>query len=491
MLDVSDHEGMHEISSEERQEILGSIEETLTMGQRGPNDETPSIHSDLGLQAASKKTGPTAQKRSTLLPIWMNVGALLLVGLSSFAIWKFLGTKRDSESPASAGIASTEGLIVEQLREETQAELNAKNRELEEIREQLEAVESARLKVEEEIEGRLAIREGELLTEFREGLEDERRRLIAAGISGDQLKRDMDDYETAAQEEIKMRLSETRVQLDNEYKRRISELNARRGLYEAQIKDHDVELKRLAAEVANLESEIQSLAGSEVLEARRALEELQARKEGEEGIRTQIAAYYKRVSDNWGEGNFTAAIEMLDALDSYLDEPGIRESEVVRRNRSVNSFLITALRRLVSPEETVNDVGAILLEEEVFGPEDLEQARNEALAEAAEEKRILEERRSAFLRALDALRNDYAASYNTVLESNSGSSAGITTLLSDKLRIKSDLEPSAHALFDTFIESANVLEINKVRGQMYEDFLGAIDELILELEAVSAGLDRN
>jgi len=471
---ASGYEGAHEISPEERQEILSSIEEALEREREGFDAGAPSA--DFSPDSAS----PAMKKFSAPLPIWMNIGALLLLGVSSFIMWKLLGARRSPESLISTGIISTEGLIIERLREETQAELDAKNRELEEVRGRLEAVESERLEVEEEIEGRLAILEEDLLIESRSDLEDERRRLIAAGISGNRLQSDLADYEAAAQEEMEIRLAESRAQLEIEYGGLIAELDAQRSLYEAQIKNYDAELKRLAEEVANLESEIQSLAESEALEARRTLEDLQARRESEDGIRAQIAAYYEGVGDNWREGNRAAAAEMLDSLDSYLSEPGIRQSEAARKDRSVNSFLIASLRQLINPEEAVSDMEVRAHEEAAFGPEDLELARNEALAEAAEEFRALEERLSAFLLGLDALKDNYAALYNAALESNRGSSERIAYLLSDKLKIKSNLEPSSHALLDTFVESANALETDEARERMYGEFLEAIDGLMLE-----------
>jgi len=480
----SNYEGMHEVSLEERREIIDSIEEVLAREREDYGDSSMNSDDipDPMESAASGNQWLGAQKRSASLPIWMNLGAFLILGASAFVIWRFLGAERGLGTLNSAGIVSTEGLIVERLREETQAELDVKNEELEELRGQLEAVESERHVVEEEIRQRLTIREEELRADFRDVLEVERRRLVTAGISGDQLKSYMVDYEAAAREEMEIRLSESRARLEDEYENRIAELDVRHGLYEVQISNYDVELERLTAELTKLESEIQSIARSESSEALRTLEELQAHRENEDGIRAQIAVYYERMSDNWRKGNSAAAIELLTSLDSYLSEPGIRQSEAASTNRSVNSFLITTLRRLVNLEETVNDFGTGLREEPAFGPEDLELARNEALAEAAEESKILEERLSAFLLALNSLRNDYAAAHTAVFENNRENSARIASLLSDKLRIKSDLEPSAHALLNTFVESANALEVNGAREQIYGDFLEAIDELMLEFE---------
>jgi len=469
---VSDYEGTHEISPEERQEILNSIEEALVREQKGSDGGTPLV--DFG------SVRPVVKRFSTPLPVWMNIGALLLLGVSSFVMWKFLGTRRSSESLVSTGIISTEGLIVERLREDTQAELDAKNRELEKIRKRLGVIESERLEIEEKIEGRLAILEEELLIESRRDSENERKRLIAAGVFGDQLQSDLADYEAAVRKEMELRLAESRVQLGNEFGGLIAELDAQRSVYENQVKNYNAELRRLTEEVANLESEIQSLAQSEASEARRTLEELQARRENEDGIRVQIAAYYEGIRNNWREGNTAAAIELLESLSSYLGEPGIRRSEAVRKDQNVNSFLIASLRRLIDLEENVNDMRVSAHEEAAFGPEDLELAKNEAFAAASRESRVLEERLSTLLLALDSLRNNYAALYNTASASNSESSTRIVYLLNDKLQIKSDLEPSAHTLLDTFVESTNALKIDKTREQMYGEFLGAIDGLILE-----------
>ena len=464
---TSNYEGMHAISPEERQEILDSIEEALEQERESSGDGALSKGSGSG----SGSMG--AQKYSARLPIWMNIGALLLVGVSSLLIWKFFGEQRASVSLASTGIVSTEGLIVERLREEAQIELDAKNKEFEEIRERLEDIKSVRLELEKEIEQRLAMQEEKLRSEFQDVLETERIRLVSVGISGDQLKRDLVDYEAAMREEMEIKLAEFKARLENEYRNRIAELDTRYDLYEVQISNYDTELGRLEAEVESLKSEIQSLGRGEDSEALQTLEELQARREGEDGIRAQIAAFYARVGENWQENNPTTTIESLDSLEAFLNEPGIRGSEVVRSNRSVNNFFITAVRRLVNLEETLNEMGVKLLidEELVFGPEDLELARNEALAKT-----------DILLRALDRLKNNYAAAYDVALENNRDSSARITSLLSDKLRIKSDLGPSAYALLDSLVESASVLEVDEIREQIYGEFLEEIDEVRLELE---------
>jgi len=484
-IDAPNYGGMNEISLEERQEILDSIELALIREQGNSVEVDKSAGLDDGSKSASMKqvTLPKskARKRSMPLPVWMNVGALLLVGTGSFAIWNFLGMGNDAGSLASAGIISTEGLIVERLLEETQAKIAAKNKELEEIRGQLKGIESEKLEVEEEIEQKLAMREGELRAEFRAVLETERKRLIATGISENQLVREMADYEAAMQEEMERRITESRARLENEYKSRIAELNARYDLYEFQISSNNAEIERLTAEVVSLESEIQYLEKSEYSEALRALEELQTHRENEDGIRAQVAAYYERLSDNWQKGDSAATIKLLDSLDSYLNEPEIRQSEVVRNNRSINSFLITAIRRLVNLEEAVKDTEARFLasRESGSGSEDL--ARTEVLPEAVEEGRRLERLLSAFLLDLDVIKKEYSDAYNETLENNSDDSERLAYLLSDKLRIKSDLEPSSYVLFDKFVESARTLEAEKVREQMYGKFLETIDELLLKL----------
>ncbi|KGM38285.1 hypothetical protein S1OALGB6SA_2306 [Olavius algarvensis spirochete endosymbiont] len=483
-----EREATHEISPEERQEILDSIEETLVRERENSSGEALSMgfDSDSGFmkKVTLEKSRLGAQKRSSQLPFWMNVGAFLLLGAGSLLIWKIFGAQRVSGTLISTGIISNEGLIVERLREEARAELAVKDKELEEIREKLESVKSKRFGVEKEIEQRLRMQEENLRTEFGNAQEAERIRLIASGISGDRLKRDMANYEAAAQEEMEIRLAEFKVRLENEYGSRIAELDAQHSLYEVQISNYDAELERLKAEMASLESEIQSLAGGEYSEALRTLEELQESRVNEDGIRAQIAAYYGRVNDNWNERNPAETIESLNSLETYLNEPGIRQSEVVRNNRDVNSFFITAIRRLVSLEEAIDDAEVRLLtdEESIFGLEDLESARNEALAEAAEESRILEERLSAFLHALDELKNHYDAEYNAVFENNRDNSAHIASLLSDKLEIKSDLKSSTHLLLDSFVESANALETDEIREQIYGEFLEEINILTLELK---------
>ncbi|MCK5736862.1 MAG: hypothetical protein KAH21_10300, partial [Spirochaetaceae bacterium] len=248
---------------------------------------------------------------------------------------------------------SAEGKILNKLRQDAEAELGAKDREISDIRSLLDDLENQKSLLAVETESKIAERENELRKEFDAVLAVEQARLSDSGISGTDLTVALAAYEAELRSGFENDLSDAKAAATAEQERRVAELDAQRSQYEKQILAADTERNNLQSELALRTAEIEELAkvqAAEASEAAKQLDDLRVLQEQEKNITAQILAFYESVGVARSADDSEKALIALDSLDSYLTEDGIRGTGVVVRRKDIDAFLTGALRRLIALE---------------------------------------------------------------------------------------------------------------------------------------------
>ncbi len=329
-----------EIPEDEKQSVLSGIDSML---------KDDRIRMDEG----SLRFNP--KKKSFVLPLLLNVGAVVILAVGAFYMWGFFGRSETVLAAPDIVLESAEGRILDRLRQDAEAELGAKDREISNIKSLLENLENQKSLLAGETESKLAEREDELRKEFDTVLAAEQARLSESGISGNDLTLALAAYEAEVRNGFESDLSDAQAAAAAEQERQLAELDAQRSQYENQILAADAERNNLQSELDSRKTELAELArvkAVEADEATRQLDELRTLQEQERNITAQIIAFYERVGSARSADDPETAMATLDSLESYLEEDGIRGTGVVESRREIDSFLTGALRRLIILESS-------------------------------------------------------------------------------------------------------------------------------------------
>ncbi len=292
-------------------------------------------------------------KRSFTLPLLLNLGAALILGLGTLVLLRVFDRNETAVVKREVGLESAEGKILERLRLKSETELSVKDREIADIRSLLSDLENQKNNLAEETEQKLAEREGALRKEFDALMAAERTRLSESGVTGNDLTVAMAAYEAELRGRFEADLSEVRVVAAAEQERRVAELDAQRSVYEGQMASADEERLRLREELETRTEELETLSqvsSTEAGEAARHLDDLRSLQEQEKLVTDQILAFYERIGVARRAGDADTAMGTLDSLEQYLSEDSIRKLGLVENRREVDAFLTAALRRLINLE---------------------------------------------------------------------------------------------------------------------------------------------
>jgi chromosome segregation ATPase len=438
-----------DISDDERQHVMSDIDTMLQDGRVSTDD------SELRFEPKNK---------AFMLPLVLNLGALVILVVGTLVM--FLLFDRSEENLASTGrsLSSAEGRILENLRREAEAELGAKDAELDDYRSRLADLESQRELLENQTDSIIAEREEALRREYEGNLAAERARLSQEGVSGEELTLALASYETEIRNEFEASLETARQDARDEENRRIAELDAQRQEYQGLIDRADADRQRIQQELAARDDQIAELAAqseaeaAQAGEASRQLTDLRAQQDRDKLVSDQINAFYSEIGTARNRDDSESALETLNALEAYLAEPAIAGSAVVLSRGETDRFLVPALRRLIELEnQPVGDDAVVSIDEDA-------QNTLTALAAGASQGRRLSESgdfdgaREAWLSAFSAV-PELEEAFREVLDREStvvAAPVGVVLTDADLKAAREEGAAGARASFAEDLENARI-----------------------------------
>jgi len=333
-----------DIPEHERKKVLSSIEIMLEdERQQGADRDVSNFR---------------PEKRAFILPILLNAGALLVLAVGAFITLEALGGNEIAQTNTEQGLESAEGLILEKILADTEAQLAEKDREIDDIRGLMTGLEAQKADISTEFQARLAEQEAKLRREFDTQLANERKRLIEMGISGETFQETIRTFEADLRKTLEANLVKERAAIASEQERRFAELEKQRSTYEQQITLLDAQRDSLQGELDASNTELQRLKEQQEAgqnQASRQLELLRERQESDSSITDQILSYYFRANQALSASDYAGASSSLDSLEQFLQENTIRGRSVVANRRELDRILIGSMRQLISFESEVQD----------------------------------------------------------------------------------------------------------------------------------------
>jgi len=349
-------EGESGISEAERLEITASIEAIVRRPGLAEGGAPPL----------------KARRRGFVLPLLVNLAALLVVALGLFLLSSLFSKSFAPTAASSQSLSSAEGGLLRAARAEAESKLREKDLAIAEVRKKAADLEAQRRSLAASFDQRLAERSKSLEASMAGRLDQETTRLKAAGVSEAEAKARLAELKTRLEGQGQADLAALKKSLDAERSAAEASLKRLQSDYEDSIAKLGADRRRIQDESKSREEALQASLDSKTRElesqgnaARSALEKsraelaaLSARSEAARSAEDRITGLYASVRDALRDRRFEAAAATTVTLRSYLDEPTVTALPELAARLPLDRFLAETLAALAASELQSASLGA-------------------------------------------------------------------------------------------------------------------------------------
>jgi chromosome segregation ATPase len=332
-----------DISFDEQIEIIGEINDVVEKNRIVIGPDTFSY---------------AARRRGALVPILVNVLAVTAVALTGLVLLRVFTRQEQVLTGQAAGLVTAEGKIIETLRQESEAQLSAKDEEIGRIQTRLDELRQEKERIKLEMDTRVRQREEELRVELARQLDAERSRLQDAGVSAESIRQQLTALETRLTQERDQRLSAFRAEAESELSEKNAEIARLVEQYNTSLDRFRRERADLERQFAQRETEMRAEAREEVQARTAAVEnertqiagrlaQLQSERDRERTVLDQLLAQYNQVRGYLAAGQYGEALTGLDGIEAYLAQASVAGMPAIQRRLPIERFTIASLRELI------------------------------------------------------------------------------------------------------------------------------------------------
>ncbi len=330
------------VSAEDQKEILGEIERVARQSRISVTPEAFTVK---------------AAKRGVLFPIVVNLGLLVVLVAGLAGLYVLFQRGESSIAKGEVGTVTAAGKLIEELKKESAAQLEQKNREIDSIQDRLSQLDKERQDLVATMDSRVRSREEELTKAMAAELEAERSRLQGQGLSDAEVTRRMADLEAQKSSEYNKALDAFRAQaeadrrkseeslraLETEYTTSLSKANQERQQMLADSKKREEELRaEMAATTAALQTE--------KAQAENALATLSDRQKKEDLAAGQLVSLYAVARSAIASAEYDKAAQSLKAIRDYVSQADVAPLPGIAARRDTDIFVVETLTTYVASE---------------------------------------------------------------------------------------------------------------------------------------------
>ena len=336
------------ISKEDQQEILREIEKVSQESRISVTPETMAIK---------------AAKKGFLFPLLVNILFIVLLAGGGYGLY-YLFQKGETVLMEEGGaIASAGGKLIEELKKESEAALQAKNREINQIQAQLQDIDEQRQALQANMDQKVAAREAELRSALEAELAAERERLRQQGISEADIDSRLQSLESEKNATFQSELDTFKQQAEQERLRQEENLKTLQQEYQQNLAQAETDRQRVQQEAEAREAELRSQLDAQsaqleqaTLEAKAELNKLAAQQEKQTLAAGQLTGFYSQVKKDLQAGNYDGALEDLEAIKEYLDVPSVATLPNILQRREIELFVVDSISSLVEGQMQKTEV---------------------------------------------------------------------------------------------------------------------------------------
>jgi len=330
------------ITPEEQRAIRAEIEKVAT-GSR--------ISVDPGMFAVK------AAKRGVLFPVLVNAFALLVLA-AGLAVLYFLFQRGESQLSREDTVTITaEGKLLAEVKKESEARLQEKNKQISTIQGQLAAIDKQRQDLQANMDERVQAKEAALRATMASELDAEKARLRKEGLSDQDIQARLEDLEAQKNAAFTRDLNAFKTQADADRQKSEAALKNLQTQYNTDLARANEERQQVLADSKQREADLQAqlAAQTKTLQAQQAqtqqqLAALTSQKAQEDLVAQQLVGLYSVAQTDITARDFTKALASLQAIGSYVNSAEVAALPGMAKRRSVDLFMVDSLTSLVQGE---------------------------------------------------------------------------------------------------------------------------------------------
>ncbi len=340
------------ITREEQREIRAEIERVARGSRLAVDAET------LAVKAA---------KRGVLFPVLVNVTAVLALAIG-LAVLYFLVQRGETRiSREDTATITAEGKLLAAVRQESEAQLQQKNQQIDAIQGRLAEIDRQRQDLQATMDARVQSKESELRSAMDQELAAEKARLQQQGLSDQDIQKKLADLETQkntalagqmdafrAQAEADRRKSEAALQqMQDQYNADLARANTERqqALADARKRETDLQAQLEAQAAAAQAQQAQTAAAqAEQAQTRQQLATLTSQKAREDLVSQQLLGLYAVAQTRISQRDYTGALTSLQAIGRFVNSADVATLPGMAQRRPVDLFIVDSLTTLVQDE---------------------------------------------------------------------------------------------------------------------------------------------
>jgi hypothetical protein len=330
------------ISREEQKEILQEIEKVATQSRIVVSPEVFIVK---------------AAKRGVLFPIIVNIAAIAALAIGLGAFWFMFQRGETQLAKESAGGITAAGKLIEELKKESEAQLQEKNLRINQIQGQLAQIDKEKQNLQATMDEKVREREAQLRAAVAADLEVEREKLRKQGLSDQDIAKRLTDLEAKKNSEFTAQLESFRGQAEEDRKKTEANLRQLEGEFTVNLARANEERQKVLADSKKREEDLRSQLEqktkdleSEKAKAEAALKALASQKEKEDLATGQLVGMYSVAKADIAAKNYTKALQSLRGIRDYVNQDEVVVLPGIARRREVDLFVVDSLSGLVQGE---------------------------------------------------------------------------------------------------------------------------------------------
>lgn len=310
---------------------------------------------------SSKDNKVKARKSGIGLPLFINIFAIILIVSGAFALQMLFNTKQEILLDETASSFSSEESLLSKVREQTEADLQAKEAEINRIQKEMADLDKKQNELESEMNERMARERDKYREQLEAELSAERQQMQSQGLSENEINNRIAQIETARQQEAAEEIARFRQEMLTEIQRREEEIKKAKERYQNELGRAAEEVKAIQAQADAREDELREQYEKERAElaeqasdSQKRLEALKAEREKERLILSGLKEGYYNIQRHIQNGEYPKAENQIRELRNLLYDESVMALPSMTQRRELELATIDTLQTMLTKQKEMS-----------------------------------------------------------------------------------------------------------------------------------------
>ncbi len=318
-------------------------------------EEINKIVSQHRIDIETSKTKPKPIKRDIIIPLLINIFAVILLASGIYLLSYVFDKREESYVTKNKEIMSAESKVISTLKEESEKQLNQKNKEIKKIQERLQEIARQKQNLELTMQQKIKEREAKLKAQLQEALKREREKLSGKGYSEAEINKRLKYLSAKIKKSNQQELEKYKQETQAELKKKQEEIERLMKTYQSELTKAREEQKRLESFYKQKEAELKEKYQSEKAALERKTESISAQlfkmkelRRKESLALDRIIGIYKKIQQAMETSDYETAKELLHEQEKLLSNRDMTALPAIKARIPVEKITIDSLKSLIA-----------------------------------------------------------------------------------------------------------------------------------------------